>query len=49
VGAILIYEYVPDIAERRAPHRQTNLALHLDHLQSAVPTPTSTEGDPVGA
>jgi uncharacterized protein YciI len=30
VNAILFYEYVPDIAERRAPHRQAHLALLRD-------------------
>jgi uncharacterized protein len=34
---LLIYEYVPDIAERRAPHREGHLALiHAYHADGRL-------------
>lgn len=44
---ILLYDYVPDVLERRAPHREAHLALLRDlHDQGLLLTAGAT-GDPV--
>jgi uncharacterized protein YciI len=47
VNAILFYEYVPDIAERRTPHRQAHLALLRDLHARAECLLAGATGDPV--
>jgi uncharacterized protein len=45
--ALLTYEYVPDILERRAPHREGHLALLRElHAEGACLIAGAT-GDPV--
>jgi uncharacterized protein YciI len=47
VNAILFYEYVPDIVERRAPHRQAHLELLRDLHAKGECLMAGAAGEPV--
>ncbi|MDO8198628.1 hypothetical protein Q5424_11285 [Conexibacter sp. JD483] len=44
---LLIYEYVPDIVERRGPHRAGHLAAIAKHHASGAIVMAGAVGDPV--
>lgn len=44
---LLIYEYVPDIVERRGPHREGHLAAIAKHHASGAIVMAGAVGDPV--
>lgn len=44
---LLIYEYVPDMAERRAPHREGHLALIQEYHADGRLVIAGGIGDPV--
>lgn len=43
----LVYEYVPDILERRAPHREAHLAVLRDLHERGALLLAGATGDPV--
>jgi uncharacterized protein YciI len=44
---LLIYEYVPDIVERRGPHREGHLAAIAAHHAAGAIVMAGAVGDPV--
>lgn len=44
---LLIYEYVPDIVERRGPHRAGHLAAIAEHHASGAIVMAGAVGDPI--
>ena len=44
---ILTYHYVPDILERRVPHREKHLAILADLHDAGVVVMAGASGDPV--
>ncbi len=43
---LLLYEYVPDIVERRAPHREAHLARIAEWVSSGRMLMAGATGDP---
>lgn len=43
---VLFYDYVPDVVERRAPHREAHLALLRDLVAEGLVTQAGALGDP---
>ena len=43
---VLFYDYVPDVVERRAPHREAHLALLRDLVAEGLVPQAGALGDP---
>jgi uncharacterized protein YciI len=43
---ILIYDYIPDVVERRAPHREAHLARIAEWIESGRMLMAGATGDP---